>query len=258
MANSTTRTSHFAAAFFFCLMTSTAGAATIPDTPLQTSTTADPNIMMVLDDSGSMQFEIMPDDYMFFSSGAIYLFPRANGVYGSTDYNNYVATVDLGNVYSRLTRSPQVNPLYYNPGITYKPWVDANGNSFPPANPQCALHNPRRTTTVFNSAYCRDLTADHSNYNSNSWRSCNSSGACGGTGTLPSNRFVVATYFWYTGGPAGIWTLNNYTLREIKASNAPFTGEGRTARTDCMNGSCTYTQEMQNFANWYTIIALAS
>ena len=252
MANSTTRLSLYAAAFSTCLVASTAMAATIPDTPLQTSTTADPNIMMVLDDSGSMQFEIMPDDYMFFSSGAIYLFPRAGGVYGSTDYSNYVATVNINDVYSRLTRSPQVNPLYYNPGITYKPWVDVNGNSFPAANPQCALHNPRRTTATFDAAYCRNLTADHSNYNSNSWRSCNSAGTCSGTGTLPTNRFRVASYFWYTGGSAGIWTLGNYALRQITVANAPFTGDGRSARTDCTSGSCTYDQEMQNFANWYT------
>lgn len=127
MANSTTRLSLCAAAFASCLMATAAGAATIPDTPLQTSTTADPNIMMVLDDSGSMQFEMMPDDYMFFSSGAIYLFPRADGVYGSTDYNNNVATVNINDVYSRLTRSRRLTRSTTTPGLPTNPGMTPMG-----------------------------------------------------------------------------------------------------------------------------------
>lgn len=44
--------------------------------------------MFTLDDSGSMQFEIMPDNLI--KQDVRYMFPRASGIYGGSDYNNYV------------------------------------------------------------------------------------------------------------------------------------------------------------------------
>ena len=45
-----------------------------------------------------------------------------------------------------------------------------------------------------------------------------------------------------------------YQRIEIKPRNEPFSGEGRTNRTDagCVAGSCSYAAEIQNFANWFT------
>ena len=65
-------------------------ALDIPSTPLQTSLTTEPNVMMILDDSGSMHWEIMPDELTI----ATFVFPRADGIYGGSDYDNRVATVD--------------------------------------------------------------------------------------------------------------------------------------------------------------------
>lgn len=219
-------------------------ALTIPDTPLQANVTTDPNIMMILDDSGSMQFEIMPDDYT--PGSTYYVFPRADGIYGGGDYTNYVSTVDSNNAFNALTRSPQVNTIYYNPSITYTPWANQDGSLFPPASITCALHNPMRTGT--GSAYCRDLTNNNSRYNNNTWRSCNSSGSCSSDTT--NKTFWPATYFWHNGG--SIWTWGNYTRQEIRSTTASYSGHGRSARTDCTAGVCTYAQEIQNFANWYT------
>ncbi len=221
-------------------------AADIPTTPLQANVSTDPNVMMILDDSGSMQFEIMPDDYT--PDGTYYVFPRANGVYGGTDYDNNVATVDTTKAFAKLTRSPQVNTIYYNPGITYTPWAKQDGSLYDPASITCALHNPMRSGNT--AAYCRNLTANMTNYNNNYWGSCTSTSDSSCSWTNSSKYFWPATYFWYNGG--GIWNAGNYTTREIRSSTTSYSGEGRSARTDCTAGVCTYEKEIQNFANWYT------
>jgi type IV pilus assembly protein PilY1 len=242
-----------AAAFCATLLALPVQAAVeIPSVPLQSGSAVPPNIMFILDDSGSMMFEVMPDDYVFFNQSngsAVYLFPRADGVYGANDYINNVVTVDSGVGYTALTRSPQVNKVYYNPAITYTPWSRADGTSlYPNATPGCALHNPERPGT--GDAYCRNLTANNSNYNSNRWRTCTNTSTGNCSSTTNSKTFWPATYYWHNGGD--IWNWNNYARVEIRSSTGSYTGHGRSARTDCTNGVCTYAQEMQNFANWYT------
>lgn len=224
---------------------SIAQAAEIPDTPLQTSIATDPNVMLVLDDSGSMHFEIMPDEYtMGPGDGTNYVFPRADDVYGGSnnDYDNYVPTVE-DHAFNALTRSPQVNTVYYNPAVTYTPWSTADGSLYSNASRTCAPHNPIRP-----SAGCRNLTVSNSNYNGNRWITCNSSGSC--SSTTNNKTYWPATYFFHKGGDK--WTWSNYVRQEIRPTITSYSGHGRTARTDCANGVCTYDQEIQNFANWYT------
>lgn len=233
----------------FGLPAAASGAADIAPSPLFLSSPVEPNVMFTLDDSGSMQFEIMPDDYVFMgsSNGLVsFVFPRANGVYGGSDYGNQVATVDTNVAYTALTRSPQVNTIYYTPSITYTPWVKADGTLYPPADPSCALHNPERPGS--GAAYCRNLTTTNARYNSNSWRTCTSSGSCSSSNTNKS--FWPATYYWHTGG--SVWNWSSYQKVEITPSTATYSGHGRESRTDCSAGVCTYAQEIQNFANWYT------
>ena len=232
-------------------------AATIPDVPLQTMTTVEPNVMMTLDDSGSMQFEVMPDDYTYTAwlwtgtewvgGTSFYVYPRANGIYGSSDYSNAVATVDWTNPYAAIVRSPQVNTVYYNPSITYSPWVDSSGVSLGNANTACALHNPRRPTAAFNDTLCRNLTTNNTNFNNNAWISCSAANVC--TADNATRNYWPATYFWYTGG--GIWDILHFNRIEIRPETANYSGHGRENRTDCTGGVCTYAQEIQNFANWY-------
>jgi type IV pilus assembly protein PilY1 len=233
----------------------------IAQTPLFLSqqSQSKPNVMFLLDDSGSMHFEIMPDQNVFFTktNGAVaYLFPRAEGVYGSGDYTNNVASVEA-NAYNAITRSPQQNSIYYNPATTYDPWVKHDGTFYPDSSLTCALHNPEKIGT--GADRCRDLTATNSNYKQNNWRTCNSSGTCttinySTSDTNYTNKsFWPATYFWYTGTDP--WNYSNYTRQEIKSTTVTYSGHGRTSRDDCeraSEGICTYQEEIQNFANWYT------
>ncbi len=227
-------------------------AIEISQTPLQTGSSVPPNIMFIIDDSGSMHFELLPDEAIL--NEARYIFPRADNVYGPSDYNNRVPTVQDGQPYNAFARSAQMNKSYYDPSVTYKPWVNADGTTMANAAADCAWHNPMETGTCPSgdvNSNARDLTVTNNNYNDSRWVRCTSStGGCTTEGTGTNRDFWPATYFYHNGG--GDWVWGNYTKVEIKPSVASYSGHGRTSRSDCSAGTCTYAQEIQNFANWYT------
>ncbi|WP_460805701.1 pilus assembly protein [Microbulbifer agarilyticus] len=221
--------------------------------PLFLSTGAPPNVMFILDDSGSMHYEITPESYR---EEARYIFPRADGIYGSSDAANQVPSVDDDDSFNALTRSPQFNKSYYDPSVTYRPWVKHDGSLYPNASSTCAWHNPENTGTCPGdgesvTATARDLTVNNGRYNGNQWRTrtVNESGTVNWGWSNEGKTFWPATYFWYNGG--GRWDTANYTKIEIK-SGVTYANHDRSKRTDCINGSCSYEQEIQNYANWYT------
>ncbi|WP_438971916.1 pilus assembly protein, partial [Methylophaga sp.] len=229
-------------------------------TPLYLGGGVEPNIMFILDDSGSMVFEVTPDDLAFpGSSYSAMLFPSPDSVYGSgTPYPSYsksllqVVTVDDNNAYNATSRSPQFNSTYYDPSVTYRPWVKEDKSLYPDADPDCAWHNPENTGSCpygdVNSV-ARDLTTSNDRYNSNRWRDCDSGGSC--SSSTSNKSFWPATYFWHNGGAQ--WSWNNYTRVEIRSSTPNYSGHNRSQRDDCGgDGICSYDQEIQNFANWYT------
>ena len=56
-------------------------------------------------------------------------------------------------------------------------------------------------------------------------------------------------YFKHNGGDISL--ASSYTQVEIKSSTTSY--EGGPDRTDCAaHTTCTYNEEIQNFANWYT------
>ena len=165
-----------------------------------------PNVMFTLDDSGSMQDEILPDD----SSYSRFLFPRADHVYSTgVDNSNDVPTFVDGFSYSARMRSSQTNPIYYNPAVTYRPWSNADGSLMANADPAQALHNPVKT-----GAGSRDLTID--NTQSAEWDSCNDADfvSCGDSSS--SQTFYPAVYFYFKGGDE--WNWNNYIKQEIRST----------------------------------------
>ncbi|KFN47880.1 pilus assembly protein [Arenimonas metalli] len=258
----------FASAVCATLMSSAVSAAIdVPRVPLQSGTAVPPNIMFILDDSGSMHGEIMPSELVFNATVCIdgsgnvnkgcnwqgigYVFPRADGVYGGDDYGNLVANVTKDSGYGAQVRSARFNTIYYNPAITYQPWSNADATLRANANPLCALHNPERVG--IGEAFCRNLAVDNTNYNTNRWQDysteyCDAGVAC--LREIATRTFWPASYFNYDG--VGDATLaSSYTKVEIRPTQLTYTGDGRAARTDCTAGTCTYAQEIQNFANWY-------
>lgn len=91
-----------AAAFAATLISLPSAAVSIPNTPLQSGASFPaPNIMLILDDSGSMERVYMPDDLA--------------SVGGDTNVRN--------------AAYPH-NPLAYNPDVTYKAWIKADNTRY--------------------------------------------------------------------------------------------------------------------------------
>ena len=215
------------------------GALDIAQTPLYLGTRAEPNIMFTLDNSSSMLSEVMPEELVPSNLNVFFIYPRADEVYGSYDWSNstvtFVATNDL-NAYSR---SSQNNKLYYNPSLSYRPWANADGSLMANANISCAPHNPTNMT-----AGCRDLTKNNSSSSARYYNGFSSNNYSDSNET-----FWPAVYFAYKGS-GDVKKAGSYTRVEIKSGS---TYDDRPNRSDCKSAPvCTYAEEIQNFANWYT------
>lgn len=92
-----------------CLSATAQAQVDIAQQPLFMTTSVEPNIMFILDDSGSMGWDYMPDDR-----------------------NSW---------WDQLSKSSNYNRIYYNPAVTYEPPVDADGNSLGDADFNSAWHN---------------------------------------------------------------------------------------------------------------------
>ena len=265
-----------AAAMTITSGTASSGNLNIADEPLYLGGAVAPNIMFILDDSGSMHWENMPsNDY-----DHTYVFPNGRSsetnayqgdrsVYrgsGSAtgDYNNRPPVFTDTNIWGIRARSSHVNKLYYNPERLYSPWpgTDSDGNTLTDADPTCALHNGyepdadndgiNREAPEFNgnapdgvSHDCRDLTRDNREFAR--WTTAD------GNRNWGTRTFYPAVYYRYIGGDDN--TVANYEKVEIRSttSSYPPTGNKHANRTDCAaTDKCTYQEEMQNFANWYS------
>ncbi|MFT4257215.1 MAG: PilC/PilY family type IV pilus protein [Pseudoxanthomonas sp.] len=102
--------------------TSTAGLD-IPDSPLITDSTIAPNVLFVLDDSGSMESDYMPDDVptvVTGSTASTNTIDCATTGGNNSTATNYTNSTAIG--YLACSAYPR-NTLYYNPATTYYPWT---------------------------------------------------------------------------------------------------------------------------------------
>ncbi|MGL5814388.1 MAG: pilus assembly protein [Aeromonas sp.] len=214
------------------------GALDIAQTPLYLGTRAEPNIMFTLDNSSSMLSEVMPEELVPSSLSIFFIYPRADEVYGTYDWSNSTVTFTATNDLNAYSRSSQNNKLYYNPLLTYRPWANADGTLMANASTSCAPHNPTNTT-----AGCRDLTKN------NKQRADYYTNFSSGYNRNAEETFWPAVYFSYKGS-GDLKKAGSYTRVEIKSGS---TYDSRPNRSDCKTAPvCTYAEEIQNFANWYT------
>ncbi len=216
------------------------------------------NVMFTLDDSGSMQADVIPD---FSLEGVSYEGrptennnnSRYNGInaypnmWGSS--STYLTRAFYGygsanqNALSRYMRSSAGNPLYYDPKVTYLPWPDPNNDTgrLAPANPRAVRIHP---TIPYSTSGSRllDLTAQQESGN---------------------QRYWYATYYVYTGTTplplatphTSLNTASAFTKYEI-TNDASQRFPRASTRTDCSGAvlpattGCTQAEELQNFANW--------
>lgn len=228
--------------------------------PLQTGGGGTPpNLMFTLDDSGSMWWECVPDDLCAPGSYGLEAMPRlddsalGNGnrlgtvVYDDADVThvdkNKKTVTDWPSkalLLSRQMRSSAYNPLYYNPAVQYQPWLKSDGTRWPNVDPAAAPVLPGATQT-------QNLTGAQT-ITGNKW--CWATSTQTNTSNCASNTTqtaVIARYYNMTG--AGT-TVNNFLLVLIQPG-VNF-GPKAIARVDCAGVACTYSEEIQNFANWYT------
>jgi len=222
----------------------------VADVPLFITPNLDSNIMFILDDSGSMHWEIMPDENMYHST---YLFPRPAGVYGGSDYANEVPDFLDNNIHNVFSRSPQNNAIFYNPQINYLPWKNSTGASLGDVSPSAAPYN--RTNNVG----ALDLTTQQSQ--SATWvrnitdQNQNSSVLSCGNSCVQS--FWPITFYMYKGSGA-VTDVTNYIKYQIRGSGGFSTDLNGGTETSVANFTWpngivrTVLTERQNFANWFT------
>lgn len=98
----------------------------VPDQPLDTGVRVAPNILFILDDSGSMAWENINNGSVSAITGAgdFNDGPSAGGVF---DGNTGDLSRQSGDSWM-YEQSYATNTMYYNPATTYEPWMTASGN----------------------------------------------------------------------------------------------------------------------------------
>ncbi|WP_018229255.1 pilus assembly protein [Methyloversatilis universalis] len=253
-AGSARRRLHAALLVAFSTTLPVQAATDISNQPLVLNVTAAPNVLMILDNSGSMASETLPDDFFNEFSIDFVLKP-------ASDTNEVVPDYDDLNILNVAGRSAWLNRVYYDPTVTYKPWTKADGTAYPASTPTAAPAAPGSTTLV-------DLTSQISR--SFKWRKNTSvttfsfsssaitrNNACAGGADNCSMTFWPITYFVHK-GTGSIYSRANYYRYRIQGTTAyrKDLADGTEVTVSSLTWSNgitrTVDQETRNFANWYT------
>lgn len=190
-------------------------AIDIASAPLETGSTVDPNIMFLLDDSGSMQQGMMPEN----------LEDNA-GIASNCNEQSYAGmNMCLYNTSGRaFLASSHVNKMYYNPTVTYTAPVKADGTSYGDASFTAAkVDGYKSSSTQINlsNGYRAIMSASDNG---------SSTGAKADFAISPSGNAGAAFYYTFnTGCSNGIYSDSCYTQKSLST-----------------------TAEKTNFANWYS------
>lgn len=280
-----------------------AQATDIATLPLKASVLAKPNVIFGLDDSGSMDSEVMLGnndgafwwDYnagsgwdssgkMWFNAGGasgtqwrkmVYLFPNGTGtgnrVY-KDDANDHFAIPPTKQF--AFLRSPDYNPIYYDPDVTYKPWAPAYVGSavvnYGNASITAAKSAPAYGTGVFNvrDTQAASITVDWTftalpgmrlpgtakvcNTTCTTWPAVSTLGwaADGDHYIVPAatKRRVSMDYF-----PATYYRKETCTVDGTSCVTAPDGATLKRYEIKSANYStpAAYDAAIQNFANWW-------
>ncbi|MHB1936880.1 MAG: pilus assembly protein [Acidobacteriaceae bacterium] len=240
-----------------------AGMLSFSNIPLFLASSVNSNLMFVLDTSGGMDVDVLLPTYnsMYYETGVtpntavlngtFYLFPSpahaSAGLNGMLEGDQNDPDPNIGRV-----RDYTYNTQYYDPYKTYTPWVgtDINGTTFGNANPTDALWNPYDP-----SQGGLNLTQETGSYTARAYVD-----PCGVDVTSTSDTCNGQTY-----GPGGYsYTTELFpamfyvnvggveTRYDICDPNSPPTGlpAGQSCAAS-YPGGLTYSQELQNFANWF-------
>lgn len=198
-------------------------AVDISPTPLQTGSAVDPNILFLLDDSGSMNWGFMPDNLV--SRLVVDGYERWVGYCDSI--GNY-AGVDNTCFYKIDNRaylaSSDVNKIYFDPDVTYTPPVKEDGSLFP----QASFTNAKVDGYASSSA----------------------------TVSLKTNYRAIMDNYYYLGASGGYWRYG-FTISPSANAGKAFYYQLKSSCSNIYSSSCydlKYVSDTQqdNFANWFS------
>ena len=155
----------------------------LPDDPLTTASRVAPNILFILDDSGSMAFDSMPDDVPNVSptsanTGTLDCYTN------SPSYATYTNQTSM--TYFACSAYPR-NSLWYNPAISYQPWMKADGNRMTAGTSYSAVYGSFNLVGGTTINLADTSSCNRYNFNTNSTTDEPTSGGvnlCGGVQTF--------------------------------------------------------------------------
>lgn len=215
----------------------TQAAIGLASDPLFLNVAVDPNVVVTLDDSGSMRWSVVPDGLILDS---LYNMP--------------------GLAASRRLRSSTFNALYYNPLVTYLPPKNAAGVSYPNATFTAAWVNgldPAKGTINLSKNYMASMYYDPS-------LSASYGGRTGGYDLVLNGPTGTGTVFNFTSGTTvpyyGRWNGSGWNIytQGVAAyyynyvSANPGCTAGDYNDEDCYTYVKVPNAQETNFANWYS------
>lgn len=239
-----------------CAGISHAGTLNLSDVPLFLVNSVEPNVFFTIDDSGSMEAEVLIEgndegiglfdedgDTVIDGDGRFYVLPASNNAseiyYPTHGYFLFTISNEDLNPGIGLWRykSSDYNRSYYNPEVRYSPWQGST-TTYANSPPAAAPVDPRAP-----SGDKMNLTADLTYVGAR----------------LPVAYFEYITIFpathyqWTDTDADGVVDRNDaFTRIEIKPATTSYARSAN--RTDCVSSTttCSYSEEIQNFANWFT------
>jgi len=240
-----------------------AWALTLAQKPLVASVGSlpPPNIMLTVDTSGSMNFRHMPESSTTVNGYTVSVDTAAIWrVHPDDNYQIVPSAYDKGAMPGSKAasssndsldqiklRSADINTVYYNPEILYKPWPKSDGTRYPDAVYTGAFVDPLAQTTT--SAKI-DLSQTSISTETCDWVWVGSSrrGSWQWVCSTSSTPFFPTLYYKLKSTSVDPNSPSSYN-RYDPSTDTSF--PKYTARTDCTGTTCTQAQERQNFANWF-------
>lgn len=197
-------------------------AVDISSTPLQTGTAVDPNILFLIDDSGSMRWGFMPDDLVTRISNG----QRLPDCSGRGDYAGSANTCFLSTTGRTYLVSGYLNKIYYDPDETYTPPVKEDGTLYANASYTAAKVDGYSSSSgsVNLATQYRAIMDDYYYYGRTSGSGINRVGFT----VSPSGNAGSAFYYSFKSGCASQYSDSCYGIKYVAAS------------------------EQVNFANWFS------
>lgn len=313
------RATSAAAGFFLSVLACSAAQAdiNIATSPLFVLQPVTPALLLAVDDSGSMDSEILmrsndgaawwhTGDQSFtgrnqgdlvepgvinfnIAGGAnatwkkfVYLFPNGTGLTnGRRAYadstNDHYAVPPVGPY--AYVRSPVFNFSYFDPSITYDPWLDLGGYTFADSDPTAARTDPTRGSEVFNLTVAQERTGTnqvfrffdgmvipagtrYQDWTTGTWTTAASDitiAGAGGSGRGVPVSYFPATFFLPLGTPLPA----DFGYDPARMEGGPdVVVDGQApdgsplVRYEIQPGNFVtpeaYDRAIQNFANWFT------